>query len=537
MKKENEKISDEKTKERKEAEKIVEEVMKKMQKEKEAITAPKTVIPKVPVWDAHKAEQIIYDKLRNYGGIRTYGFDRVADQYPSIHLKHKIIGFYELPYKSGKHMLAITSSSPEKNYDCHVCAPKLSFFEFAIENGEWVVKTSDINTLQFGSWGRSPKKEEISVVELNQDKFGLLFDSSYGNHGSSSTYKTIYILDNKKVKNIFSEEVSLQDGGTGNNAMDWKATMSFNKSGAPFYDIVLHKTGMKDKKQIDEKIVYKFDGTKYVKQEQSVKSTAALTNANAPQCVYFTVVDVKQLNIRNKPGKPSSVVGRVNQGESVCVYSFTGKWGKTGRGWISGKYLSKDDEKNNYILADIDKDGNKERLEWQCFSGCNEGLQLYQLKLYDDDESLLWSGPMKTDYSSPLVGSMGEGDYMPRIFYDIDDDGNIELIMAGFGSDASPVQSQIYRWTGKKFIKTELSGSYLLWTDAPQGNTLKWSKKYPDTYNKKVWSVGDFYQMHNGEVIAEIMGVKSGTGELFMYPTSAKIKFTPTGAVIQAWIK
>jgi hypothetical protein len=230
------------------------------------------------------------------------------------------------------------------------------------------------------------------------------------------------------------------------------------------------------------------------------------------------------------------VVGRANQGESVCVYSFTGKWGKIDRGWISGKYLSKDDKKNNYILSDIDRDGKKERLEWKCFSGCNGDYELYQLKLYDDDDSLLWSGPMKTDYN-PLVGSMGDGSYMPGIFYDIDDNGDTELIMAGFGSDASPVAFQIYRWTGEKFIKTELSGSYLLWTDGPQGNTLKWSKKYPDTYNKKIWSVGDFNQLYNGEVIAEIMGVKSGTGELFMYPTSAKIKFTSTGAVIKEWIK
>ncbi len=346
VKKEKEKISEEKGKERKEAEKIVEEVMKKMQEEKEVITPLKTVIPKVPVWDAYKAEQVIYDKLRNYGDIRAYGFDHTANQYPSVKLKHSMIGFYDFPFSSGKHIVAIASTAPEKNFDAHVFAPKLSFFEFEVINGEWVIKKEYINALPFGSWGRAPEAKDINVAEWGKDKFGLIFDSSYSNQGYTEEMKTLYILDDSKVKNIFSEEVASDDGGTGNNQKDWKATFSFDTSATPFYDIVLHKIGKEDGKPIDEKIEYKYNGQKYVKQKQ-VQKSVPITSIE-PTCSYYTVKEVKQLNIRDKPGNPSNIIGRVNLGDRVCIYEFTGKWGRSDRGWISGKYLkilNKEEEK------------------------------------------------------------------------------------------------------------------------------------------------------------------------------------------------
>ena len=58
-------------------------------------------------------------------------------------------------------------------------------------------------------------------------------------------------------------------------------------------------------------------------------------------CSKYHVVTVKQLNIRNKPKKPSKIVGKVNRGQVVCIYDFSGKWGRSNRGWISGKYLER----------------------------------------------------------------------------------------------------------------------------------------------------------------------------------------------------
>ena len=91
--------------------------------------------------------------------------------------------------------------------------------------------------------------------------------------------------------------------------------------------------------------------------------------------------EVKQLNIRNKPGKPSKIVGNSEYSVKKCLYLSVcnGKWGKTDRGWMSRKYLTKDDVKNNFLLADIDHDGKNEKLTWECFSGCSDGYAVKTL--------------------------------------------------------------------------------------------------------------------------------------------------------------
>ncbi len=78
---------------------------------------------------------------------------------------------------------------------------------------------------------------------------------------------------------------------------------------------------------------------KSIKQYPSQTNKSKSLSSAVPQCTYFTVIKVKQLNIRDKPGKPSKIVDRVNIRDSVCIYEFIGKWGRTDQGWISGKYL------------------------------------------------------------------------------------------------------------------------------------------------------------------------------------------------------
>ena len=68
------------------------------------------------------------------------------------------------------------------------------------------------------------------------------------------------------------------------------------------------------------------------------KEEAKAAAANVPKCLPYRVNTI-QLNVRDKPGVPSNIVGRVQQGDVVCVYGFSGKWGRTQSGWISGKYL------------------------------------------------------------------------------------------------------------------------------------------------------------------------------------------------------
>jgi len=61
------------------------------------------------------------------------------------------------------------------------------------------------------------------------------------------------------------------------------------------------------------------------------------------------VVTITELNIRKNPNKyEKNIIGTVKQGDKVCIYGFSGKWGKTDQGWISGKYLAPIDKTSTY---------------------------------------------------------------------------------------------------------------------------------------------------------------------------------------------
>ena len=71
---------------------------------------------------ASSVDNTIIKKLTQYGNAKKYGFNN------NDNLKHRIISSYNFSYKNKKSQLIVASTIPAKNYECHVCAPKLSFF-------------------------------------------------------------------------------------------------------------------------------------------------------------------------------------------------------------------------------------------------------------------------------------------------------------------------------------------------------------------------------------------------------------------------
>ncbi len=278
-------------------------------------------------------------------------------------------------------------------------------------------------------------------------------------------------------------------------------------------------------------------------EELTVNNVLSQIASDTTQCTYFIVEVEQQLNIRDKAGMPSNIVGRANLGERVCVYDFKGKWGRTDLGWISVKYLKKDIEKNNFLLADIDHDGKKERLQWEYLDV--DGFSLLLLKLLDDDGSLLWEGPRNDE--SDEMDLINIEEYTPEILDDIDEDGNIELVIGSSPHESVSPGYNVYIWDGKKFIKATKSKFYrdLVWVDAPNGKTLKWTVIDGNDYSKKkkIWWTYGLHQMNNNNklYLVNILGMQYTDdaflgSKAFSY-SKAIIRFTPTGAVIKELIK
>ncbi len=255
-----------------------------------------------------------------------------------------------------------------------------------------------------------------------------------------------------------------------------------------------------------------------------------------PSCTYFTVSNsIKQLNIRNTAGKQGKVIDRVNRGDSVCIYEFSGKWGRIGSGWLSRKYLDKDYVKNNFLLADVNNNGKKDHLVWEVFSN-EDYATYYQLKLYSDNKTLLWSGPKNTK-GDELVPVIYDGEYMPVALNDIDNDGNLELIIGGQPHEAVSPSFTIFKWHNKTFKKVTTLD--LVWMDPPRGTTLKWVVITDKDYStkQKIYWCHSLEQLSNEEFpVINILGV-SYPNHYSIFDKKAKIKFIEGGAKIIEWVQ
>jgi len=196
---------------------------------------------------------------------------------------------------------------------------------------------------------------------------------------------------------------------------------------------------------------------------------------------------------------------------------------------------------NNFLLADIDHDGKKERLQWGVTSKSGDIFTdgIYHAKLLDDDGSLLWKQSSKNEHET-IVGFDGEEEKNPVVFRDIDGDGNTEIIVYLTPHEEPMQLFSIFRWNGEKFTNIT-KGKYntdLILEDGPKGNTLKWAPSYSKKYAKKrkIWLVVNLWQSKNNELpIARIIGWDKDNYK-FLFNRKAKIKFTPTGATIEEWI-
>lgn len=259
-------------------------------------------ISNIPIWNAEDAEELIYDKLKTYGNAKTYGLNSTADKNLNISLNHKIIGFYDIPYPEYKHIIAVAATTLSKDYDCRVCQPKLSFFEFYVKNGQWKIKNSYLNTIEYGEWGEAPNHKEIQAIKLGNNVPGLLFRTSSSTQGLSTTNSSIYVLmNNEEVKNIFSEETASNDGGTSNPSTDWKATLKLDRSTSKFYNIILHKRGYVDSKKIDEKVIYSYDTNKgiYLEIVKNTKSKNIKIEKKQEVEHFLTAKELCKLSERN----------------------------------------------------------------------------------------------------------------------------------------------------------------------------------------------------------------------------------------------
>ncbi len=132
------------------------------------------------------------------------------------------------------------------------------------------------------------------------------------------------------------------------------------------------------------------------------------------------------------------------------------------------------DPEPDILRADLDGDGKQEIITWEQFAETEDDGEFYQIKVFDDDGSLLWEAPRAKDAENPLVfGNWHFGYSLPQIAADIDGDGAIELISPAPQGDVSPTCFRVLRWKGGRFVPVR--SSILLETPQDSGR-FPWSQ-------------------------------------------------------------
>ena len=148
---------------------------------------------------------------------------------------------------------------------------------------------------------------------------------------------------------------------------------------------------------------------KWLRIKDTYKRKKISKKEKGSKCINY-VVTIRQLNVRDNPGKHSRISSTVRRGEKVCIYYFSGKWGRSDYGWLSGKYLS---PLNQYVPSEVRVETPNTKIPIEAtisLSTGKDGLdksaleQIGALILKDKQDSYdsdtLGLHILKTDYSS-----------------------------------------------------------------------------------------------------------------------------------------
>ena len=181
------------------------------------------------------------------------------------------------------------------------------------------------------------------------------------------------------------------------------------------------------------------------------------------------------------------------------------------------------------IFADLDRDGKPEQISWVKFATTEEEGDFYQVRVLDDDGSLIWEGPKVKDIMNPFAfGSWHFGVSIPEIAADIDGDGAVEMVTPAPQSDVSPAYFRVLRWTGGRFVEAE-SGS-LLESRAGSGR-FPWQKT---EQGQGTWISSFKAVKPDGSLLVEVFEYRGGADAKM---GEALVSAVPGGFQVKQWTR
>jgi hypothetical protein len=133
----------------------------------------------------------------------------------------------------------------------------LSFFEFRKVAGGWDLTSANINVLQFGQYGQPP--ETVRAIAIGYNLFGIVFEQAFMNQGYMWNITSIYSNVAGTFRPVLEIPTLVDDSGA-LGSESWEATISVDRQGTGFYDLIVRRSAQGD---FEQETRYQFDGREY----------------------------------------------------------------------------------------------------------------------------------------------------------------------------------------------------------------------------------------------------------------------------------
>jgi len=178
--------------------------------------------------------------------------------------------------------------------------------------------------------------------------------------------------------------------------------------------------------------------------------------------------------------------------------------------------------------VDLDGDGRIEVVESVKIATTDAAGDFYKVIVNDENGSPLWRSPGGQDIDNPFTfGRWHFGICLPQIVWDIDADGEVEMVVPDPQSDVSPPVFRVFRWGPSGFT---LARKSRLERNDSEANGFEWRNSAADP---AAWIARFHPQLEAGQLSVDIVEVVENGMDV--RTRSARLSPNATGFTVSVW--
>jgi len=139
-----------------------------------------------------------------------------------------------------------------------------SIFVYQKTDSGWKIERNYYGALHYGAWGEGPGPDEAAYIHLSPEHCALALRGGYLNQGWYEEVYNLYLPYSRGLRHLFRTTMTENSGGSGiTPATNWDTEIRLRPGEREYYDIHLHRHGIKKGEKVDYNVTYRYDGKEY----------------------------------------------------------------------------------------------------------------------------------------------------------------------------------------------------------------------------------------------------------------------------------